>query len=66
MCNLLEEKGKGEEKKVIISEEEMETILVMYRVVEAEGQESDTMYYLTERIKKEKIIEKQRRKRSNG
>lgn len=32
----------------------METILVMYRVVKAEGQESDTMRYLTERIKKEK------------
>ena len=39
---------------MIISEEEMETILVMYRVVEAEGQESDNMINLVERIKKEK------------
>ena len=59
-------KGKGEEKKMMLSESEMETILVMYRVVEAEGQESDTMVNLVGRIKKEKIKEKQRRKRSNG
>ena len=49
---------------MMLSEGEMETILVMYRIVEAEGQESDTMYYLVERIKKEKIIEKQRRRRN--
>ena len=46
-------KGKGK-WKMQISKEEMETILLMYRVVKAEGQESDTMRYLTERIKKEK------------
>ena len=51
---------------MMLSEKEMDTILVMYEIVCAEGQESDTMYYLTKRIKKEKIIEKQRRKRSNG
>ena len=39
---------------MIISKEEMETILVMYEVVCAEGQESDTMVNLVERIKKEK------------
>jgi len=39
---------------MIISEEEMETILVMYEIVCAEGQESDMMYHLNKRIEKEK------------
>ena len=37
-----------------ISEEEMETILVMYMLVRAEGQWTGTMVNLVERIKKEK------------
>ena len=47
-------KGKGEEKKMMPSEGEMDTILVMYEIVCAEGQESDTMANLVGRIKKEK------------
>ena len=46
-----------------ISNEEMETILVMYRVVEAEGQESDTMINLVKRIEKEKRRWKIKKKR---
>lgn len=41
---------------MMLSEGEMETILVMYRIVEAEGQESDTMVNLVGRIKEEKKI----------
>lgn len=37
-----------------ISKVEMETILVMYMLVRAEGQETNTMINLVERIKKEK------------
>ena len=39
---------------MIITEEEKDTILVMYEIVCAEGQESDTMVNLVERIKMEK------------
>ena len=46
-----------------ISNEEMETILVMYRVVEAEGQESDTMINLVKRREKEKRRWKIKKKR---
>ena len=43
-----------EEKKMQISKEEMKAILVMYRIVCAEGQESDIMVGLAKRIEKEK------------
>ena len=46
-----------------ITEEEMEAILVMYRIVCAEGQESDIMVGLAKRIEKEKRKEKIRKKR---
>ena len=48
---------------MMLSEGEMETILVMYRIVEAEGQESDTMVNLVGRIKKEKRRWKIKKKR---
>ena len=51
-------------KKMIISNEEMEGILEMYRFVEGEGQETTSMYYLVKRIEKEKTKEKIRKKRS--
>ena len=47
----------------MINEGEMETILVMYRVVKAEGQESDIMVDLTKRIEKEKRRWKIKKKR---
>ena len=48
---------------MIISEEEMEAILVMYRIVCAEGQESDIMRDLAKRIEKEKRRWKIKKKR---
>ena len=39
---------------MIISEQEMEDILAMYDITECEGQETTSMYYLIERIQKEK------------
>lgn len=48
---------------MIISKEEMDTILVMYRVVCAEGQESDIMVDLAKRIEKEKRRWKIKKKR---
>ena len=45
---------QGSTKQMQISKAEMETILVMYMVVRAEGQETNTMVNLVERIKKEK------------
>ena len=66
MGAFLDIKGKGEEKKMKLSEGEMDAILAMYDVATWEGQETDIMINLVERIKKEKIKEKQRRKRSNG
>ena len=47
-------KGKGEEKKMQIDKEEMDAILAMYEVAICEGQETDAMIHLVERIKKEK------------
>jgi len=46
--------AKGSGFAMIINKEEMETILVMYRVVCAEGQESDIMVAFAKRIEKEK------------
>ena len=48
---------------MIISKEEMEAILAMYRIVCAEGQESDIMVGLAKRIEKEKIRWKIKKKR---
>lgn len=48
---------------MIITEEEMEAILVMYRIVCAEGQESDIMVGLAKRIEKEKRRWKIKKKR---
>lgn len=47
-------KGKGEEQEMKIVKEEMDAILAMYEVATWEGQETDTMINLVERIKKEK------------
>ena len=48
---------------MMLTDEEMETILVMYRVVCAEGQESDIMVGLAKRIEKEKRKWKIKKKR---
>ena len=50
-------------KEVEISEEETETILVMYRIVCVEGQESEIMVGLAKRIEKEKRRWKLKKKR---
>ena len=62
-AEIAEEKERQAERKMIISNEEMEAISVMYRVVCAEGQESDSMRYLIKRIEKEKRRWKIKKKR---
>ena len=42
-----------------VSEGEMETILTMYKVVCWEGQDTDAMMFLAERIEKEKKMNEQ-------
>ena len=53
--------NEGRKRKMQISKEEMEAILVMYRIVCAEGQESDIMVGLAKRIEKEKRRWKKKR-----
>ena len=55
--------GENQGKGMQISKEEMEAILVMYRIVCAEGQESDIMVGLAKRIEKEKRRWKIKKKR---
>ena len=50
-------------REMQISKEEMEAILVMYRIVCAEGQESDIMVGLAKRIEKEKRWKKRGEKK---